>query len=185
MRNNKIYITLFITIIMFFACSVFTSKKPETNHVIFMTEYTNFQSNKSPSLVMFDCLEKYSDKYGIPKHIIYNISFLETRYQGPFDWNYKHNLGSFAGALGPMQVMPSTANMIHKEKISRKKLKNDIDFNVETSAKLLRLLYDKYENWGKVCGAYNTGRPIINKYSKYCTSNLNYWENWNFFLSVD
>jgi soluble lytic murein transglycosylase-like protein len=123
-------------------------------------------------------MEKYSEEYQIPKHIFYNVAYLESRYKGPYDSNYKHNLSSKAGALGPMQIMPSTAKFIYGKIVPKNKLKNDFEFNVELSAKLLNYLYQKYNDWSLVCGCYNTGRPIINKYAKFCVNKLNYQENW-------
>jgi soluble lytic murein transglycosylase-like protein len=130
------------------------------------------------SIEMYDILEKYSDEYDIPKYIVYNIAYLETTYQGPFDWDYKHNRTSSAGAVGPMQIMPSTANYINDKIIPTSELKNDIELNVVTSMKLLSRLYDKYENWEIVCGCYNTGKPIINQYAQFCVSNTDYYKNW-------
>ena len=79
---------------------------------------------------------------------------------------YDHKQVSFAGAVGPMQVMPTTAAFInHKATVSKKKLTDDIEYNVETSMKLLRYLYDKYGDWPTVFGAYNTGRPLVNQYA--------------------
>ena len=40
------------------------------------------------SMRMYELIEKYSDKYDVPKYIAYNVAFKETRYQGPFHWNY-------------------------------------------------------------------------------------------------
>lgn len=139
-------------------------------------------TNKSISLQMYDNLEKYSSMYDIPKYIIYNIAFLETTYRGPFDWSYNPSKTSSVGALGPMQVMPSTAELIHKKKVSKEVLKNDLKFNIETSAILLRKLFDKYKDWSIVCGCYNTGKPIINGYAKFCVSNLDYQKNWVYLI---
>jgi len=130
------------------------------------------------SLKMFECLEKFSEMYNIPKSIFFNIAYLESRYRGPSDEKYKPNLTSRCGALGPMQIMPSTANYICKEKVSKQKLKNDIELNVEISAKVLRHLHDKYNDWALVCGYYNTGRPKVNKYAKFCVENEDYQKNW-------
>ena len=129
-------------------------------------------------LEMYENLEKYSNEYDIPKHVFYNIAYLETRYRGPFDCNYNPYLVSSAGALGPMQIMPSTADLICKENTSNKKLKTDIELNISISAKLLRKLYDKYGDWEIVCGCYNTGKPIINEYAHFCATNKNYQKNW-------
>jgi soluble lytic murein transglycosylase-like protein len=79
-----------------------------------------------------------------------------------------------------MQVMPSTADYICHKKVSVKKLKTDIRFNIETSVKLLQILYKKYGNWEIVCGCYNTGRPMINDYARFCDKNKNYQKNWKY-----
>ena len=103
---------------------------------------------------------------------------METRYQGPFDWEYVPAKKSYAGALGPMQIMPSTAKLICGKNIPSKKLSNDMELNIEISAKLLRRLYDKYQDWSIVCGCYNTGKPIVNEYAVFCSTNKNYQQNW-------
>jgi soluble lytic murein transglycosylase-like protein len=114
---------------------------------------------------MYYNIEKYSEKYRIPKNYAYGIAFKETRYVGPFQWSYVHSQESFAGAVGPMQVMPATAKLMWKKVVPRKELRDDISLNVETSMMLLRVLYDKYKDWKIVFGAYNTGRPMVNQYA--------------------
>ena len=136
--------------------------------------------SKPPSLLMYENLEKYSKEYNIPKYIIYNIAFLETRYEGPFDWDYNPSRTSSAGAVGAMQIMPATANYICDKNVSITKLKTDIRFNIGISVKLLQKLYKKYHNWGLVCGCYNTGRPIINDYAVFCKTNKDYQQNWEY-----
>jgi hypothetical protein len=130
------------------------------------------------SLKMYDIIEELCDTYDIPKHIVYNIAFLETRYEGPFDWDYNPYLTSDSGAEGPMQIMPSTANGIHNCNIDRKTLRTNLNLNIETSMKLLQRLFDKYGDWSLVCGSYNTGRPIINNYTLFCVNNKDYRKNW-------
>jgi hypothetical protein len=138
--------------------------------------------NSPTSLTLHELIEKYSDIYSIPKYIAYNIAFLETRYQGPFHWSYNPSRTSPVGAVGPMQIMPATAKLINKTSVPVNKLRNDIDLNIEISMKLLRRLYNKYPNWAIVCGCYNTGRPIINGYAKFCSTNKDYQKNWNYLL---
>lgn len=176
--TSLIFLISLITIIV--GVNLFNNENRITNHII---EYKRNNGGNSPSSInMYENLEKYSDSFKIPKHIIYNIAYKETRYRGPFDWKYKHCLTSPVGAVGPMQVMPSTANMIHGKKISVKKLKNNIEFNIETSAKLLHKLFKKYGDWKIVCGCYNTGKPIVNGYAEFCSGNEDYQKNW---VSVD
>lgn len=122
-------------------------------------------SQSPPCLQMYYFIEKYSQIYSIPKKYAYGVAWKETRYEGPFHWNYKPEQESFAGAVGPMQVMPSTATFIWKKDISKKELTNNIELNVETSMKLLRHLHNTYKDWKIVFGAYNTGRPLINQYA--------------------
>lgn len=161
LKFATVTISLFVSGILFF-----------NEGEVSRSEYDLCFSNKEkvtdpPCLQMYFSIEKFAEKYNIPKRFAYGIAFEETRYRGPFDWNYKHTQKSYAGAIGPMQIMPSTANMMWpNKKFSNNELMNDIQFNVETSMKLLRRLYDKYGNWKTVFGAYNTGIPCINNYAE-------------------
>lgn len=119
-----------------------------------------------PCLQMYYLIEKYAEKYRIPRNYAYGIAFCETRYREPFQWSYNHKQTSFAGAVGPMQIMYTTAQMMWpRKKFTKEYLKNNIEFNVETSMKLLRHLHNRYGDWQTVFGCYNTGRPMINQYA--------------------
>lgn len=118
-----------------------------------------------PSIQMYYYIEKYSQEFDIPREYAYGIAHCETRYGGPFDWDYKHGQTSPVGAVGPMQVMPNTSKFINKESVTKEKLRTDIQYNVRTSMKLLRYLKNRYGNWKLVFGCYNTGRPMINQYA--------------------
>ncbi len=148
--------------------------------VISDREFLEFGSRQdSPkSLQMYYHIERYADVYDVPLYVAYNIAYIETKYKGPYDWEYDPCKSSPSGALGPMQIMISTCNKINKESVSRSKLKNDIEYNIETSMKLLHRLYEKYHDWEKVCGSYNTGKPIVNSYARFCANNKNYKSNW-------
>lgn len=128
----------------------------------------------APCIQMFESIEKWSEFYKIPKAYAYGIAYQETRYEGPFDWEYDHKRISSVGAVGPMQIMPATGKGLDK-KATRDKLLSDIDYNVMLSMKLLRLLKDKYSDWKIVFGCYNTGRPIVNGYANEV---YNHETNW-------
>jgi soluble lytic murein transglycosylase-like protein len=130
------------------------------------------------SLKMYELIEKYSNKYQIPKHIAYNVAYKETRYRGPFHWNYNPSQVSCVGALGPMQIMPGTAKLVQKRYVPNDVLKNDLNVNTEISMKLLNMLFKKYKDWSIACGCYNTGRPIVNGYALFCVNTKNYRKNW-------
>lgn len=115
---------------------------------------------------MYYFIKKYSKEYNVPEEYAFSLAYQETRYNGIDDTLYRPNRVSSAGALGPMQIMPATAKYIYGKKIPKNELKNNIGLNVEISMKLLRHLYDKYNDWGLVFGAYNTGKPCVNRYAK-------------------
>jgi soluble lytic murein transglycosylase-like protein len=119
-----------------------------------------------PSLQMYKYIKAYADTFDIPTRYAFGIAYAETRYDGPFHWKYNPAQTSCAGAVGPMQVMVSTARWINKDNISKERLKTDIKYNVYTSMKLLRILYNKRKNWKLVFGEYNTGRPCVNGYAE-------------------
>lgn len=152
--------------------------KVEAKKEINLDKLGSSNLNYPTPLKMYELIDHYATIYNIPKHIAFNVAYLETKYKGPFDWNYKHNLSSSAGAVGPMQVMPATANYINNKKIPKEVLKNNVEVNIRTSMKLLNKLYKMYPNWKLVCGAYNTGRPMINSYANFCVNNTNYQNNW-------
>jgi len=141
-----------------------SSSSPEDK--VSVNPSTAFSMEVPPCIEMHNCIEKYSEMYDIPKKYAYGVAFKETRYQGAFHWNYNHKQISCVGAVGPMQVMYSTAKMMWRDKyFTKDDLKTNIDFNVETSMKLLRHLHDRYGDWKIVFGCYNTGRPIVNQYA--------------------
>lgn len=121
--------------------------------------------NTPPCLQMHYYIQTYAKKYGVPLDYAYGIANCETSYKGPFDWNYQHGQTSCAGAVGPMQIMPSTADWVWKKDIPTAQLREDIELNVETSMKYLQYLHGRYHDWKTVFGYYNTGRPCVNNYA--------------------
>jgi soluble lytic murein transglycosylase-like protein len=130
------------------------------------------------SLQTYYLIEKYRKVYDIPKHVAYNVIFKETGFRGPFHWDYNPYVTSSAGAVGAMQIMPATAKSVSDKKIDTYILKTDLELNIETGMLLLRSLYDKCGSWEKTCGYYNSGRLLTNPYSVYCSTHVNYAENW-------
>lgn len=160
---------LVLSIVIIMSYLLLSANKLENVEANFTKQNTRIEKKRKsdpPSIEMFLCIEKYSKQFKIPKNYAYGIAFSETRYRGPMDWKYNPSLTSPAGAVGPMQIMPSTSYLINRKKYSTNELRTNIDLNVYTSMKLLRRLHNKYRNWKLVFGAYNTGRPCINSYSE-------------------
>ena len=135
-------------------------------------------SNSPTSIFMYHLLEKKSKEYDIPKQILYNVAYLETRYQGPFHWRYDHRQISSAGAQGPMQIITRWAHSYAERRVSEKELRNNIDLNVRVSMKMLRARYEMTRDWMLACGGYNTGSPVRNSYAVFAATNKNYKNNW-------
>ena len=135
-------------------------------------------ANGTISLQMYESIEHWSDSFNIPKHIAYNVAWLETRYQGPFHFDYNPYQTSSAGAVGPMQIITRWAKPYVRKRLSEKELKTNIDLNVKISMQMLRKWYSIHHDWTLACGAYNSGSPIRNDYAVYATTNKDYKNKW-------
>jgi soluble lytic murein transglycosylase-like protein len=124
-----------------------------------------FSGKNPPCLEVYYRIKEYADSFDIPLRYAFGIAYAETRYEGPFQWKYNPAQTSCVGAVGPMQVMPSTARWINKDQVSSEYLRTNIRYNVYTSMKLLRKLYNLRGDWKLVFGEYNTGRPCVNDYA--------------------
>jgi soluble lytic murein transglycosylase-like protein len=147
------------------AVTTFTVTKPEKETPQVVRIPDSIDQGSPPSLQMYRYIKSYADTFNIPVRFAFGIANAETGYKGPFHWKYNPAQISSAGAVGPMQVMVSTARHINKDGVSKEKLRTNIKYNIYTSMKLLRKLYNMYGNWKTVFGAYNTGRPCVNGYA--------------------
>ena len=127
---------------------------------------------------MYYLIETYSDSFCVPKYIAYGVAYKETRYRGPLDTLYNPKLTSSAGAVGAMQIMPRYASYFAERPVTKHELMHDLETNVWLSMKILSQHYERYKNWALACGAYNTGKPILNKYAKFCGNNSEFVKNW-------
>ena len=135
-------------------------------------------ANGTISLQMYESIEHWSDSFNIPKYIAYNVAYLETRYQGPFHFDYNPYQKSSAGAVGPMQIITRWAKPYVRKRLTEKELKTNIDLNVKISMQMLRKWYSIHHDWTLACGAYNSGSPIRNDYAVYASSNKDYKNKW-------
>ena len=126
---------------------------------------------------MYDAITMYADSFDVPLNIAFNVARIETGYLGPHHVTYNHKQRSYAGALGPMQIMPQYASYFAGFPVNKTQLRDSIELNVFISMKILNQHFEKYKDWAKVLGAYNTGKPIINKYARTGTT-TNYLDFW-------
>jgi len=168
----KPYIQILISMAVIFLCTAMMISEGKDIEVVKketsvdLPPLTMVDKNSPPSIQMAYYIQKYAAEYDIPTNYAFGVAYVETRYEGPYQWSYNPHQVSCAGAVGPMQIMPATGQGNWKDRVvTREMLLNDIEFNVQTSMKVLRKLYDKYGDWKKVFGCYNTGRPCVNDYA--------------------
>lgn len=149
-----------------FAATTFSVTKPEQQTELQTVRVPDSIDQASPpSLQMYNYIKAYADTFDIPLHYAFGIANAETGYKGPFHWKYNPAQTSCVGAVGPMQVMVSTARWTNKDKVTKYRLRTDIRYNVYTSMKLLRKLFIKNRDWKLAFGEYNTGHPCVNGYA--------------------
>ena len=131
----------------------------------------------TPAQRLYIAINQYAAEYKIPLHIAYNVAVLETGYKGPYHDSYNHKQTSKAGAVGAMQIMPQYASHYAGFKVKKPVLKDSIELNVKISMKMLSEWYNRYNDWGKAAGAYNTGKPVMNNYARNAIKK-NYIDHW-------
>ena len=144
-RNKKVMIKLSLITVTLGAALYSSMSLNNTKSIGFTDPYLlGYDSitiaTSPPAKKMYFYIKKYCLEYNIPEEYAFSLAYQETRYRGPLDSLYNHKQRSVCGALGPMQIMPSTANMIYGTAVEKNKLRSDIDLNVMISMKLLNLL---------------------------------------------
>lgn len=92
-------------------------------------------------------VDQYADRYGIPRHVAYNLIEVESR--------WRQHAVSRRGARGIMQLMPRTARGLRVDA-------RDPRQNIEGGLRYLRQLYDRFKQWDLALAAYHSGpRTVI------------------------
>lgn len=92
----------------------------------------------------------------------YNIP-VELKYLSVVESNLQSNCVSWAGAVGPWQLMPDEAKRFGLKRTSRVDERTDFYKSTEAAAKLLSELYSEYNDWLLVIAAYNCGKGGLNR----------------------
>lgn len=88
-------------------------------------------------------------KYGVPYQIVRAVAIAES--------GMNPNARSPAGAVGVMQLMPSTAKALGVNPY-------DVAQNIEGGVRYLKQLYDRFGRWDLAVAAYNAGPGAVEKY---------------------
>ena len=119
--------------------------------------YFAIQENSYPTAYS-EYVNRYSEKYNVPKDVIYAIIKTES--------NFRYDAVSNRGAHGLMQLMPGTYEwMCGKEGIDPEAYSiNDPEINIMIGTRYLSYLYGEFEIWDTVFAAYNAGHGIVRKW---------------------
>ncbi len=99
----------------------------------------------------YDTVVKYSEKYGVPTELILAVIKVES--------NFDSSAKSSAGAIGLMQIMPSTYEWL-AEGLGDPTFSSMLyspDTNIKYGAYYLKYLYSKFGSWERAIIAYNWG----------------------------
>ncbi len=153
--------------------------KLNSRAVSFVQDYMEKNSNKLEKMKSwgrpyFNMIDGILIKHGLPK---------ELKYLAVIESELKPAAVSWAGAVGPWQLMPATARSLGL-KVS-KKVDERVDYNKSThaAARHLKDLYTEFGDWLLVIAAYNGGSG--NVYSAIRKSgSRNFW-NLQYYLPAE
>lgn len=102
----------------------------------------------------------YSEEYDVPKHLVFSVIKTES--------GFDPDARSSAGAVGLMQIMPSTFEWLTSrehlgENLPLTKL-TDPEVNIRYGTYYLRYLYEKFGNWDTALAAYNGGEGNVTEW---------------------
>ena len=104
-------------------------------------------------------VEVYAEAYGVPEGLVYAV----IRTESSFD----SGAVSPVGAVGLMQLMPSTFEWLTDDKLFEH-LESGMLYDPETNIKYgtycLSFLYDRYGDWELALAAYNGGLGNVDKW---------------------
>ena len=106
-----------------------------------------------PSLTPKQLIDEAAQRHGLPPAIVHALAMTESAYQ--------QNAVSPKGAIGVMQLMPSTAQALNADP-------HDLAANIDAGTRLLRELLLKYQDGPnpvrRALAAYNAGEGAVQRY---------------------
>jgi membrane-bound lytic murein transglycosylase D len=116
-------------------------------------ETANLMKIKDRSRPYFDMMSKVLAQRGLP---------VELKYLAVIESELKASATSWAGAVGPWQLMPETARLLGLKVNGKIDERKDFTKSTRAAAKYLAELYDIYGDWLLVIAAYNCGPGNVN-----------------------
>jgi membrane-bound lytic murein transglycosylase D len=134
------------------------------NHYI-KTSAEDLASIKQRSKTPFSIMDAVFSRYGLP---------VELKYLAVIESELKTSALSRVGALGPWQLMPSTAHDLGLKITRQYDERTSYSKSTKAAALYLRDLYAQFGDWLLVLAAYNAGpRPVYTAIKK--SGSRNFW----------
>lgn len=123
-------------------------------------------SVQSNSPTPFSVIDNVLEKKNLPK---------ELKYLAVIESALNHNAVSHAGAVGPWQLMETTARMMGLSVTRKHDDRRDWDKSTTAATKYLELLYSQLNDWLLVIAAYNSGPTPVQRAIER-TGSRNFWD---------
>ena len=123
-------------------------------------------SVQSNSATPFSVIDNVLEKKNLPK---------ELKYLAVIESALNHNAVSHAGAVGPWQLMQSTAKMMGLTVNRHNDERTDWYKSTTAATKYLELLYNQLDDWLLVIAAYNSGPAVVQRAIDR-TGSRNFWD---------
>lgn len=146
----------------------------ETYEIHYYTISNNFIDSVRPDIDyirkerIIESIYDSSVKYSINPLLVLSVMYHES--------NFKNVFGDSGNAVGYMQISIDTAQEMYPN-LTRDELYDklfyDVEFNVDTGVRFLRVLLDKYKIRGIAIKRYNGNGPAARKYSKKILKTFN------------
>jgi membrane-bound lytic murein transglycosylase D len=115
----------------------------------------------------FNMMDGVLRKYGLPA---------ELKYLAVIESELKSTATSWAGAVGPWQLMPQTARELGLKVNRARDERTDYHKSTHAAAKYLRDLYREFGDWLLVIAAYNGGPANVYSAIKKSQGSRNFWK---------
>lgn len=114
----------------------------------------------------FDLFDQILSQYGIPREMKY-LSVIES--------HLSSGLVSWAGAVGPWQIMPYEARRFGLTVNANRDERTDYHKSTQVAARLMKELYGEFNDWLLVVAAYNGGPGRVRQAMKKAKSR-DFWD---------
>ena len=149
--------------------SYFGDKNDYVNDFVrkYMELHNKTLSNvQNKSATPFSVIDNVLEKKNLPK---------ELKYLAVIESALNHNAVSHAGAVGPWQLMQSTARMMGLSVNRHHDERTDLYKSTTAATKYLELLYNQLDDWLLVIAAYNSGPAVVQRAIDR-TGSRNFWD---------